>query len=205
MATSKQATVSAHELSTNNFIVVAALITIVAVILSGFACKALFAQLLLNNHVIQKKSIADNQLKTNLTNLQSLHNSYDQLGGYQGLISDSLPIKPDFPALVSTLDVIASQSSVKLKSISPDSNASAVEATPSTDATAPVAVPFSLTVTGNYDSMLRFFANLELSSRPMRVTGVTQSGPATSQEVQVTLSSYYQPPADLSLKTETVQ
>ncbi|HSX48144.1 MAG TPA: type 4a pilus biogenesis protein PilO [Candidatus Nanoarchaeia archaeon] len=204
MATSKEATTNKHELSANNFIVVAALVTLVAIIISVVASKALVAQLLLNNRVIDKKSVAAKQLQTNVNNLPELHKNYDALGGYQQLISDSLPSKPDFPALVSTLDVIAGSSGVKLRTISPDTNAPAVDAT-ATTGSSPVAVPFSLGVEGSYDAMLRFFTNIELSSRPIRVTGISQQGPNGSQQMLLDLSSYYQPPADLSLKTETVQ
>lgn len=210
MATNKPAANTAaaqHELSTNNFIIVASLVTLIAVILSIVGLKNLIPQLLLNNRVIAKKSLAANQLATNLQNIPTLKQNYAALGGNANLISDSLPAKPDFPAIVSAMDVMASSSGIKLKSVSPSATATLANpgAPAGAAATTPQPVSFSITLEGSYDAVLKFLTNIELSSRMTKVVSVNQAGPSTGQTYQASLTTFYQPPADLSLKMETVK
>lgn len=196
-----------HELSSNNFIIVSALITLVAVILSFVAGRALFGQIVLNSKVISKKSIAADQLQKNLENIPTLKANHAALGPNAKLILDSLPDKQEYPAIVSTIETIAGLSSVKLKSVSPVVQAASVSTNPSTppSQTGPQQVPLTVTVEGTYENILKFFSNMELSSRPLKVVSISQQGPTASQQLKADAVTYWQAPADLSLKMETVK
>ncbi len=200
---------SKQTLSTNNTIAVSAIATLVVMLVTAFLVKSLVGRILFNNKVIAKKQAASTQLALNVKAVEQLVEKYNQLENRVQLVNDALPTKPDFPTLVAMTESIAGASGVKLKAVNTALNTTA----PTAAAAAPVAVaisgpvPFvySAVVSGNYDSMMKFLANLELSSRPIRVLSIVHTGATADQTVDVKLQTYYQPAADISLKKEVVK
>jgi hypothetical protein len=194
--------------STSTFITVSVLVSIVVLLLSAFATQKLIGDIRFNNRVIVKKSAANRQLKENLEAIPQLKANYDSLGPRVQLIMDSLPKTPDYPAAVSMLEVMAGTSGVRLKSVSPEGSAGATDVASGQSgqpASGPASHVVTASVEGTYDNLLRFYANLEIGSRPLKVTAITQDGATGSQEAQVEFSSYYQGPVNLTPKTEVVK
>lgn len=190
-------------LSTNNYILLAILITIVVVLVSALIGAKLVDQAKLNSKVISKKSQANKQLKENLDILGNLKQQYDNLGSKKQLISAAMPSMPDFPAIVSAMEVVAGTSGVKLKSVTPSIDKTDLASTPAGNG--PQEFLYSVTIEGNYDNVLKFLGNVELTARPSKVISMTQSGSGNLQMVEINLVTYYQAPADLTPKTEEVK
>jgi Tfp pilus assembly protein PilO len=196
-------------ISTNNFIIMVIVASFLVVLLAGFVTKQLVGQIMFNNRVVSKKAAASRQLKQNLEAIPQLQSNYANLGARGQLVLDSLPSTPDFPAAVSMLEVMAGTSGVRLKSVSPGDTevqlASAETSGQGQLASGAQPVSIRLTVEGSYDSLLSFYKNIELSSRPLKVVSIDQSGVTASQAADIGLTTYYQAPADLSPKTEVVK
>lgn len=201
-------------------IAVMALGAVVVVLICVFLANGLIGKVGFNTRLMAKKQIAADQLKANVSAVKTLEESYNQLGNKTQLITDALPTKPDFPGIVAMSEVIAGTSGVKLKIVTAPTIASGpapvltsvgpVAATPKVAASVNVVsvpLPFAyiVTVEGNYDNVLKFLANLELSARPLKLLSVKQSGTAADQTAEIQLQTYYQGAFDTSAKTEVVK
>lgn len=198
------------ELSTNNLILVVALVSLVVIIITLLLARGLFEQLGLNNRVLAKKTAASRQVKANLDAIPDLISNYEALGSRIQLIENSLPQKPDFPGLLSTLEVMAGTSGVRLSAVTEASNPtqafSATGAnTTATPAKGPQSLNFSLETGGSYTNLLSFFRTFEISSRPMRLISLQFKGTSSAIRSTVDMQTHYQGPVDLTPKTEVVK
>ncbi len=201
MPTNKPKAESVQSLSVNKTIAIAAMGTLIVVLLCGFAAKTLISFIGFNGRVIDKKNTANEQLKANLPAVTALAASYVELGSKLQLINDALPTTPDFPSVVSTIEAIAGSSGVRLKSVT-TANTTPVAAVTST---VPQSFEFSVSVAGSYDNLLKFFSNIELSSRPMKLLGLTQTGSSSAQSADLKLQTYYQAAVDTTPKSEVIK
>jgi len=216
MAANKQG----QQLSNNNLIIVMVLITLLVLGVTAYVAKTLIADISLNATVIGLKSKADSQVKQDVTAAPNLVDSFNNLGASANVLSDALPGTADFPSLIVEMENIANDAGVSLKTVNPQAaggigtqaaapvaSAAASTATSSSSVAAPIpqAFPFSIEVNGSYASMLKVFSDLEVSARPMRVTGVQLSGSGSSMSAQIYINTYYQSAATLPFGTEAVK
>jgi len=194
-----------HAETTNATVTVAVLIAGVSVIIGIVAAKNMISSINFNARVLTAKTKAKKQLDANLAAIPQLLDNYNALGDRKQLINDALPIEPDFPQIVSLMERLSVTSGVKMKSIDPTGTASATTVVGAPGGEAPVPVPFSIAVDTNYGNLLQLLKNIELSARPIKVTTISVGGTPNAMSVSLELSSFYQPPADLTDKTETIQ
>lgn len=184
-------------LKTGQLIAVCAIASFIALALTVFIGLKLWSQLSFNNRVLAKKTAAKNQLDANLEALPRLQANFNNLGGKERLIMRSLPARPDFPALATSMELITGLSGTKLQSISPPAPRTAGEGV--------VAIDFTVAAEGSYASILQFLTNLQLSARPMRINGVAVSGTGSILSVSAQVTTYYQSAKNVKPKSEVVQ
>jgi hypothetical protein len=197
-------------LSTNNIVAIAAISSLIAVIVSFFLAKNLYGNITYNNKVIAKKTAANKQLELNVVAVESLVREYQNLGSRVQLVDDALPTKPDFASIIAMSEALAGASGVRLRAVT-SSEAPAEEPVPGQPVVGPSEVPapkpfiFGMNVSGNYDDVLKYLSNLELSSRSLQILSISHAGASSDQSFDVKLQTYYQPAADTTLRTEVVK
>lgn len=191
----------ASNLSTSNLIAAAILVGVLSIAVALIVGRMLLSSMMLNARVIGKKSAANKQISTNYNNLKSLQGEYNGLGANRETITSALPTKPNLPQLWAMLENISNSSGVTTSSVS---------STITSDAEAPVGstvrqLPISVSVQGSYVSIQDYLKNIELSTRPLRVTNITLSGTSNTIQANLTIVTYYQGAADLSVGSEVVR
>lgn len=199
--TPKQKDSFVNSLSTSRLIIGAVAVSAVCVVVAFIVGRALIGNLVLNAKVINKKSAANKQISTNYDNLKAMQTDYDALGATRDVINNSLPTKPDLPALWAMLENIGTTSGVSTTTVGSPVTADQVAA----PARSPQAVEVNVAVAGSYASIQNYLKNLELSARPFRVTSITMSGTTSNAQATVTMTTYYQGPANLKVGSEVVQ
>ena len=158
-----------------------------------------------NNKVIAKKELARDTLKDNGDKIGDLKANFEQLEQSKvnsQTVLDALPSKYDFPALATSVEALASRSGLVLKSYAGDDNeATAInsEVNP-----VPIEMPVNITAQGSYESLVKFIANLGKSIRPMQINQMTIKGTDEVLQVDMQLSSYYQPALSVDIQTEVI-
>ncbi len=199
------------------WVAIAAVITSFAIVGVQF----LFQQWSFNNKVISAKYLASSTLDKNLKNVSLLKQNINELVGSTDLatsrnadsennlqvILDALPTQSDVTGLATSLQkVIAPQSGVSLESVSVPSDASAIDlATTSTLVGGPIEQPYTVVVSGSYQSIQIFLQNLEKTIRPMNVTGLNVSGSDTSLRATIDFTAYYQPNKVVTITKKAIQ
>jgi Tfp pilus assembly protein PilO len=219
-AVKAQKAVAKHEISTNNYIAIVAVVTLLVVLVCGFVGKFLISSIILNTKVVAGETTATFALDTKLKNIPVLIDNYHNLGDKQKLIKDGLPNTADFPQIISIAQNMASQAGVQLKSVSPESAAGTTSS--STGATAATSTgstssgststpsgaqpyTYSVTVVGSYSRIVDFFRNVELSVRPMKVVQTEFNGDSGNVSVDAKIQTYYQDKAKIDDSTEVVK
>ena len=191
----------ADKLSTSNLIAVSILIGILSIVLAVIIGKMLLGSLMLNAKVIGKKSTASKQINTNYDNLKGLQSSYNSLGALRETASSALPIRPELPLLWAMMENIGNASGVSTGSVT-----SVVTADADAPAGGPVQqLPISVSVQGSYEAIQTYLKNIELSTRPLRVSNITLSGTNNNVQANLLITTYYQGSADLTIGSEVVQ
>lgn len=191
----------ANSLSTSNLIAISILIAIVSVVLALILGRMLVNNLMLNSRVISKKTAASRQINANYDALKGLQDEYNSLGATRDKIAAALPNRPSLPELWSMFENIGNESGVTTTSLSTTATED-VEAPAGGEAQSLNVV---LSVRGSYDAVQKYLKNLEISSRPVRVTNVTLSGTSSVIQASLNATTYYQGPADLTVGSEVVQ
>jgi Tfp pilus assembly protein PilO len=213
VATSK-AEKATQKLSSNNFIIVMLLITLLTLGISGIVVKMLFSSITRDMKVVSAKSKADKQLKENLKAAPLLVDDFNALGEEKTLLENALPTSIDFPSLMVTIENMTTVSGLKLKSIEPTlvtvddaaaAGGTAAASTANSEAPQPQTYAFSIATDGTYESLQKFLQDVETSARPMRVTAVQMNGSSKSLSAQIDLETYYQDKAQLPLGKETIK
>ncbi len=207
MATNKRTTKTttkkafASNLSTSNLIAVAILIGILSVAIALIVGRMLLSSMMLNARVIGKKNAANKQISANYDNLKGLQDQYSSLGATRETVTAALPTKPSLPELWAMMENIGNTSGV---------STSSVTSVVTTDAEAPAGgpvqqLPITVSVQGSYTAIQDYLKNLELSTRPLRVSSVSISGSTNTVQANLTIVTYYQGAADLKVGSEVVQ
>jgi Tfp pilus assembly protein PilO len=187
------------------------------------ASYTLVGQLAYQNRVLGKKKAALSQLNTDINSVQTLETSYTAFvqtpqnvlggnthgqGGMDGdnakIVLDALPSKYDFPALATSLEKLALSQGVNIESMTgTDDEVAQTDSASSTPA--PIAMPFQITVTGNYASIQKVVKAFEKSIRPIQVQTLQLTGSDQKMQMNITAQTYYQPEKTLNIKREVVK
>ncbi len=210
----------------NRTILVLLSIAVFTTVFCGFICKALLSKRAYQSRVIAGKEVALKQLQANLTAVDSLNESYqkfvnspqniiggsstgtgDRDGDNARIILDALPSKYDFPALTTSLEKILSDKKFTVGSIggTDDEVAQGTNSAANAKTTAPVPIPFTVSVTANYASIQELVTVLERSIRPIQLTTLSLTGNDTALQIDMTANTYYQPEKVLTINTKEVK
>lgn len=194
------------------------------VVFSIVASSTLIGQLSYQQRVIGADKTALRQLKEDITAADTLGQSYQaftstsqnaiggdpngtgpQDGNNAKIVLDALPSKYDFPALASSLEKILTTQSVTIQSIGGTDDALNAANQGSSSSPQPQAMPFELTVSGNYDSMQKVVVAFEHSIRPIQIQTITLNGSADKLTMNITAQTFFQPAKNLNIRTEVVK
>lgn len=209
---------------TNSRIVAYTSIAAFMVVFTLVASNTLIREAMYQNRVISAKRTAVNQLKTDIQSTSSLATAYkafvstpqnviggDPTGtgpkdGDNGkIVLDALPSKYDFPALATSLSSLLTSQNVQVQSISGTDQEVAQQGDESSSNPTPVAMPFQISVTGNYQSIQNLVKAFNLSIRPFQVQTMLISGNETNMTLTMTAQTYYQPEKIFSVSKEVVR
>ena len=207
----------------NSTVVLAVSAAVFLTIFSLVATKVLASQIAYQNRVINKKQLADKTLKTNVVAAEQLKKSYDAFAGTTKniigglstgaeandganpkIILDALPASYDFPALTTNLELLATQNA-KLVSITGTDDEVAQSTNVSSVTPQAVAMPFELTVSGNYDQIQKMVSATERSIRPIKYNSMEVSGQKDELTLHLSAETYYQPAKSLKIRKEVVK
>lgn len=188
-------------------IVATAAITAVVVSFCLVFSKSLWDLRSYKSRVISAKEEARDTLRGNIETAEQLKVNYIALESEQfanpDTIFDALPSKYDFPALASSIEKIAEQGGYSISNITGEDQAlTAVQVAAETE---PVEMAISVTITGTYESIQSFVADLERSIRPFSLNILELRGTDEEMEATLELVTYYQPIEDLEVTTTTVR
>jgi hypothetical protein len=206
----------------------------VAVSICIVSAQFLFQKWTYNNHVLDAKYKAAEQLKKNITSAKQLQDAVNALVSNDDLASvkkntddsntqsvlDALPSRFDSTALATSFQqAILSHSGVTIEGISVPSDqdpsagttgaaaiANSTGKTPvNTSAATPQEMRFTLTVSGSYDKIRSMLLDLERTIRPMKLTAIDLSGDDANMTATIGGMTYYQPSKSANIKQEVVK
>jgi|ERR1700683_1073503 len=213
MATSKS---TQADLSANNYMIIFVLITLLVLGVTALGGKLLVTSILRDGKVVKAKSVAITNLNSDITNAPQLVDSYQALGDKAQVLTDALPSTPDFPSLIVALEAMGNGAGLTIKAISPTQVAAGGTATGSAGSGAvassdpsvpplPQAYDFTINFSGGYGALQKFLGEVEVSARPMRVTGVQVVGTGSSLSGELSVATDYQAAAQWPFGTETIK
>lgn len=202
--------IKAPKMSAKTTVAVCVAASFVILLVLFAAGRSFYTRITHNARVISKKQAAESQLKTNLNNLPALSSAYDNLGPTQDLIKKALPDTSDFPAIVATMEVIAGASNVNMASVSPlgslaSSTPTAGPVAAASSDSSPLPFQYSVNVKGPYSGVLSFLSNLQISARPIIITGIQLSGTTDLLTGTINCQTYSFNPPILADKTVVVK
>lgn len=209
---------------TNSRIVAITSIAAFLVVFFLVASYMLFTQLLYQNRVIGAKRKAVAQLEANVKARDSLVTSYQSfvdvpqnaLGGDPAgagpmdgnnakLALDALPSKYDFPALTTSLEKLAIDQNVKIKSITGTDDEIAQAGKSQVGKSQNVEMPFEMSVSGSYESVQGVVKAVANSIRPFQIGTLKLTGDQGDLTLSVSGKTFYQPLTLLNIETKVVK
>lgn len=192
------------EMSTQKVVILSVSISVVCLIVAGIALKILVPELLTNQKVLSATLTAKKDINTKKANAITLLNDYHNLGGLSTVALQGMPTYAAFPELLDTVERIAGASGVQLQNMS--SGVSAPGSTSQVQTVGSVqSLGFSVDLAGNYNAIVQFINNIQLSLRPIRIDSITMNGSGASLTVSMDMTTYYAGTADISDKTESIK
>lgn len=208
----------------NTTVVIATSVAAFVLVFSLVASKSLINQAAYQNRVISKDRQAVNQLKTDIATSATLVSSYKAFtstsqnvlnGNPQGsgvqdgnnakIILDALPSSYDFPALTNSLEVLLGNAGVQINSITGTDEEITQGSNKGSSSPQPVAMPFQISVSGNYTSVQNLINEFERSIRPFQIQSLQISGSQNQLTMNVMAQTFYQPAKTLNITTELVK
>lgn len=209
---------------TNSRIVIYTSIAAFMVVFTLVASKTLISQAMYQNRVISAKRTAVSQLKTDISSTSNLVTAYkafvstpqNVIGGDPNgsgpkdgdngkIVLDALPSKYDFPALATSLEALLTSQNVQIQSITGTDQEVAQQNDQSSSNPQPVAMPFQISVSGNYQSIQNLIGVFNSSIRPFQVQTMLISGNDSNMTLTMTAQTYYQPEKVFSVTKEEVK
>jgi len=188
------------------------------------ATKTLLSQSSYQSRVIAQKREALKTLRADITAAGQLDSSYNafvstsqnalggdpngngpQDGDNTKIVLDALPSSYDFPALVTSLEAMLNSQSVTTNSISGSDDEVAQSANQSSATPQPVAIPFQVTVTGNYAGIQGLISQFEHSIRPIQLQTLDLTGSQDTLSLSITAQTYYQPAKTFNINLKEVR
>ena len=205
----------------NSTVVIAVAIAAFVIVFTGFASNALLTQRNYQSRVIEEKEIARDQLQENIQAAEDLQRSYQAfvstpqniIGGTSDsdgprggdnarIVLDALPSSYDFPALVTSIEGLLAREDVGVNAISgTDEELSQRDIS----GDSPIEMPFSISVTGNYDSIQSLIDALERSIRPFNIRSYEVAGTDDSLRLELQADTYFQPEKQFEVESRMVQ
>ncbi|MBL8121291.1 hypothetical protein JNM87_00890 [Candidatus Saccharibacteria bacterium] len=202
----------------NSTVVIVVSIAAFLTVFSAVATKAFISQAAYQNRLIDSKRKALTQLQNDLKAVDQLKTSYydftgrpqNAIGGNPlgadtkdgtnaKIVLDALPSKYDFPALTTSLEYLLSTQGVKINSISGTDDEVAQGSNESSPTPEPIAMPFQLSVTGDYDRIKGVIDVFEKSIRPIQLKKIDVSGRQDNISLSIDAQTYYQPAKSLNI------
>ena len=194
-------------------------------VFSGVATKTLISQAAYQNRVISEKRKAVNQLQTDISATTQLISAYqafvstpqNAIGGSPAgsgaqdgtnakIVLDALPSSYDFPGLATSLDkLLSAQQGIKINSISGTDDELAQAGNQSSVSPLPAPIPFSTSVTSDYNGIQSVINVFERSIRPIQIQSLQLSGNGGSITMNVNAQTYYQPAKSLNINKKVVK
>jgi hypothetical protein len=192
----------------------------------GVASKALFSQAAYQNKVISQKKKALSTLKSDISAVGNLKDSYksfvgtpqnvlggnpagggDQDGDNAKIVLDALPSKYDFPALTTSLEKLITTQGLQIQGISGTDDEIVQAGNQSSASPQPIAVPFQVRVAGSFEGIKSLLTVFERSIRPIQVLKVEINSAAQGGNMTAIIDAqtFYQPEKNLKIKTEVVR
>lgn len=198
---------------------IAAFVTVSSLV----ASRAMLLQRSYQGRVIKDKELAAKTLKQNVEAVNNLQNSYkefvgrsvniigsssegtgDRDGDNAKIILDSLPSKYDFPAIATSLEKILAKNSYKVNGITGTDDEVAQRAKDSNKPEV-VEIPFTFSVSANYDSLNDLIKILESSIRPIQIKSVEFNVSGSDTQMNIIAKTYYQSEKKLNITTKVVK
>ena len=158
-----------------------------------------------NTRVLGQKQQAKETLMQNVTNAETLKQQFEifEQGDIKSQdVLDALPSKYDFAAVITSIDVLAKRSGMSLDGfVGVDESDDAPQAQVDPQ---PIEISFVVTVVGRYDDLKKFVDNLDRSIRPMKVNSILISGNDNNIKAEISITTYYQPQADINVEKKKV-
>lgn len=208
----------------NTTVVVTVSVATFLAVFSLVATKTLISQARYQDRVITAKRDARDQLKADINAVTDLKQSYaaflsttqnaiggnptgtgQQDGNNAKIVLDALPSTYDFPALATGLETLVGTQSVKINSISGTDDEIAQAGTTTSTAPEPIAIPFNISVTGDYNSVQNVIGAFERSIRPVQLLTLDISGTQGQLTLSVSAQTYYQPAKSLNINAKVIQ
>jgi len=209
---------------TNSRIVAYTAIAAFMVVFTLVASKTLISQAAYQNRVIGAKKQAVSQLKTDIQSTSNLVTAYkafvdtpqNVIGGDPNgtgpkdgdnakVTLDALPSKYDFPALATSLEKMLTSQNVQIQSITGTDDEVAQSSDQSSSNPQPVAMPFQISVTGNYQSIQNLVNTFNASIRPFQVQTMELSGNESNMTLTITAQTFYQPEKVFDITKQVVR
>jgi len=122
-------------------------------------------------------------------------------GNNAKIILDALPQTYDFPAIISSVQVLLNSSGILVNSLTGTDSSTVLAQSPQ-----PVPIPLSFSVSGSYSSIQSLLSTLNKSITPIDIKSVTLSGTDAYLTASISAQTYYyNPPSGIITSTEVVQ
>jgi hypothetical protein len=193
------------------------------VIFSLLSSQALLSQHSYNNRLGTAQQAALNQLRTDVSAVNTLDSSYETfispsqniIGGSSNgtgsndgnnaqIILDALPSKYDFPALANSMQALLGRQSVNVDGITGTDDQLEQQPTATSSPTS-VSIPIGFSVDGPYQNIENVVSDLQNSIRPFQVQTLSLSGNQNDILLTVSAETYYQPEKDFKITSETIK
>jgi len=208
----------------NSRVVIITSVAAFILVFSLVATKTLISQAGYQNHVISAKKTAVAQLRANIKATNTLKTAYaaftnttqNVLGGDPGgkgaqdgnnaqIVLDALPSSYDFPALSASLEKILASQNVTINSIAGTDDEVAQSSNTGSGTPSPIAMPFQISVTGDYQSIQNLIGQFEHSIRPFQIQTLSIAGDQNKLTVNIGAQTFYQPAKTLTIGKKVIQ
>lgn len=212
----------AQDKSARNYIIIMCVVIGLIVVVGGYIIYRLAAEFAYQSNVNKAQDMLLTSLNTKQKNLEELKPNYEAIiakgtGGISDAdrILSAMPITEAYDQLISSLEAMGQQSGVTVTSVTAGSSSGSSSSSKSSgegEAKAQTSdgngIPFTFTVNvkGNYASILTFLKKTEQSARVINFNSMTVSGTnATDLTASITMTTYYQPEANIESTYETLK
>lgn len=194
-----------------------------------FSSRALISRMNFQNKVIDKKSVALDQLKKDSANSSQLSSAYQEFispsknllgasslgtgpneGNNAKLVLDALPSEYDFPALATSLQSLLTSGGVNVDSISGTDKTSASSGSSASGAqtsiTAADPIPFQFSVDGPEKNIILVTTDFEKSIRPFQFGKMTITASNSGNlNLSVNANTFYLPAQKFTISKEKIK